>query len=335
MPRKAPTMPDVRDWRPVLGVLLGVSVLLGGTAALADLLQAERSYEIDRQPRAQAPEVEAWNPPPVRAPGQLSVYRLDPAEGSARQAVDLARELGMQPEEVVYDLSRGLHVVEASLATLHLEDRGRQLSYQRTSSPSGDVFEHPPSLPSDEEARRKARALLERTGLMPPEEDLAPEPRVIIDEGAHRCSSDDTAGQSGCRHVNLSKSVRYDRLLEGRPAIGANSLAVSFGGEGQLRELSVQWEPVQRVDDEPRISFEDALDQAKTGEDRWWRAPGECATAEVQEAQIGYFFPDRERVEAAEGPWVFPVYLFEGPCFDHEGEPVTDGRLQIAVPAVR
>lgn len=327
-------MDDHRAWLPILGALLGVAAVLGSAAALADALEGDRAYELAPQPRGRAPEVTGWNVSSPAFSDELPVYRLEPASGSPREAVRLAEELDLEPQGLTYDVSRGIHIVEAASGTVHVSDRGRELSFQRAST-AADAFAEPPQLPSDEEARSLARAFLERTGLMPPAEDVAPEPRVVIDERAGRCSSD---GGDDCRHVNLSKSVRYDRLLSGRATIGANSLNVGLGDGGQIRELSIHWEPIRRIDADETVPFEDALEEAKAPQDRWWRAPGSCERAVVTEAKLGYFFPDREVVEApdsSQGPWVFPVYLFEGPCVDQEGEPVAGERLRLAVPAVR
>lgn len=323
----------------IAAVLTVAAVLIAGTGFLASSTSADRSYEMLPRSSGMAPRGITWNVSPIEAPDQMPIYRLEETSQSAHDAVRIALALGMDPDELTYDLSQRTYWVEETdpRATLHVSDAGSEISYHRDTSYAG-IDERPPELPGDEEAVELARAFLERTDLMPPSEQVATPPRVFIDERVGHCDTGDqsNATDGSCTFTNISKSVRYERLVDGYPTIYANSLAVGFGDEGEIREVSVQWEPIRQIDTDPVVGFEHAYQDAQSMGDDWWQAPGGCESPEITTARLGYFFPERDSVGETwgpSGPWVFPVYLFEGRCEDVDPTRPYGG-ITIAVPAV-
>jgi hypothetical protein len=323
-----------------IAALLGAAALLvGGSALLAAAVQDERFYEPRPTSRGSPPSV-SWNVSPIEPPDELAIYRLGEASQSAHDSVRIAKALGMDPDEVEYDLSQRTYWIEEEdpRATLHVSDRGREITYHRE-TPSSTFAEDPPELPTDEQALEQARAFLEQTELMPPEEEVASQPRVFVDERAASCQSteDPNASEGSCTSVNLTKTVRFERLIDGYPVVYGDALNVGLGDEGHIREFTVRWEPIDQIDTEATITYEKAYLRAQAMEEAWWVAPGSCERAEVTTASVGYFLPDRDTVGepwGPEGPWVFPVYLFEGSCEGVDGSRPDSG-ITIAVPATR
>lgn len=325
--------------RRIAAVLVAAGALIAGVGYLAASTSPDRTYELLPRSSGMAPRGITWNVSPIEAPDEMPVYRLEENSQSAHDAVRIALALGMDPDELTYDLSQRTYWVEETdpRATLHVSDAGKEISYHRDTTYAG-IAEHPPELPGDAEAVELARAFLERADLMPPGEHVATPPRVFIDERLGHCDTGDqgNATDGSCTFTNVSKSVRYERLVDGYPAIYGTSLAVGLGDEGRIREVSVQWEPIGQIDTEPVVGFEDAYRDARSMGDDWWQAPGGCERPEITTARLGYFFPERDSIGepwGPSGPWVFPVYLFEGTCEDVDETRPYSG-ITIAVPAV-
>lgn len=323
-----------------LGLLLLAGLVIASVGYLASSGDRDRSYGPLSTATEAPPPGLGWNVSPIPAPDRMPVYRLEESHHSGPQAVRIAEDLGMRPDGVSYDVSQRVYIVQDSsrAATLTVQERGSQVTYKLATDLGNR--EQAPELPSDTQARVQAREILDEAGLSPPQDQVERPARVSIGETFARCESaeDDNASQPTCRQVNLTKSVRFERRIDGFGVLGGGELHLVLGSDARLVRLEANREPIRPAGSEATISFEQALNRAQATDGALVETrPGACPSQEIDRVRLSYYVPPRDAVASAwgpQGPWVFPAYTFEASCEQPEAD-ASDWSVRISVPAVR
>lgn len=323
----------------MLALLVIAVVAVASVGYLATAAEPEPSYGPLPTHRQATPHGLVWDVEDTDHPEQMPIYRLEPAGRSGGEAAGIAEELGMEPHAVTYDVSRGAYQVEdpARGASLTVSADGSRIVYDARSARSS--LTDPPVLPSDDRARQRATEILQGAGLMPSDVDVDDRPRVTVDETVARCQAATEDADGTCRQVNLTKSVQFDQELDGHPLIGASSLDVELGHQGQLVGLVVRSAQVQPAGSRSLVPVDRALDVAQRGDGTLLETrPEACGSRVIDEVHVSYFVPRWEALGepwGADGPWVFPVYSFQASCEDRAEEASGNWSVRIHVPAVR
>lgn len=323
----------------MLALLVIAVVAVASVGYLATAAEPEPSYGPLPTHRQATPHGLIWDVEDPDVPEQMPVYRLEPGGRSGGEAVGIAEELGMEPHAVTYDVSRGAYHVEdpSRGASLTVSADGSRIVYDARSTRSS--LADPPVLPSDDRARQRATEILQGAGLMPSDVDVDDRPRVTVDETVARCQAATEDANGTCRQVNLTKSVRFNQEIDGHPLVGASSLEVELGHQGQLVGLVVRSAQLQPAGSQSLVPVDRAQDVAQRGDGTFLETrPEACQSRVIDEVGVSYFVPRWEALGepwGADGPWVFPVYTFQATCEDRAQQANGNWSVRIHVPAVR
>lgn len=261
----------------------------------------------------------------------MTVYAQVSRERSSVEAIEIARELGIDVPEMDYDSSRGAYYIEDKLGPYEAVVYTTPDSILLRDDTIFDTVtdSQQPALPNETRGKELALAFLEAHDLLPNETNVDTEsPQYYWNTQVEVNTTTDQR-----RELETNVQVRFERLLDGYPTTGAGAkLYVHFSDGHHLSGVTKVWPDLQEKTTENVRSIDTAIDLAEKGDSAVrMDTPAGCARLTVTAGHIEYYVPG----PANEAELAFPVFTFQGTCTDVEGEPLsTREPARVIVPAV-
>ena len=254
----------------------------------------------------------------------MMVYRVEHPVITADYVEEIGRRLGFEGSAHLFEATTGTRITmideepeEVRSLVVWVESdwvESGKIEY-RINEPDMLYPGYPPSLPSEEEAKRIAFDFLEEAGLLP------------ADYGEFSTVADDIevggVGRAGTGTYMYTTHLLlgFPRRIGGFPVIGefpihglGYKLWVRVCDKGEVGTASKSWKQVSPYQEVALKPAGQAYQELATGQGSYY-VPWDCEKVVVEEVLLAYWM---ER-EAEPQDYVVPVYEFRGKCLDKDG----------------
>ncbi|HOB43803.1 MAG TPA: calcium-dependent protein kinase [Bacillota bacterium] len=237
--------------------------------------------------------------------GSYTLYRVVPVTVTEEQVREVAERFGLSGEpKAVSEVTGEFLLVDASKEPeehMSVYAHSGGVAYHILDKEFPTEVTEQPDLPSDAEAEKIALAFLEKTGMK------SPDARVVKTEVNQKQEVWEAGATEPKVSYDITKAVRFGRLLDGLPVYG-DEFAAILGDGGEVVGLVKTWREVTPDGNVSLRSPEEAYEDLRAARTVRPHTGQEYDRITIEHIAIGYWMEPRGFVQDL----VRPVYAFSG-----------------------